>query len=146
MKKLIAIILVVLSIVSLMSIGLSAFAENTEETKVYAVVYSKGGIPVMYEPAPTFRFDKPGMLTISNDTPLAVDYEFVCWQDENGQKYYPGDKIYVDHEIKLIPVFSKKTDNDPHVFRVIKTALDALIRVLGKALGFFTVMEDFNAD
>ena len=144
MKKIIAILLVVISIVSLMSIGLSAVAADSEN-KVYAVVYSKGGISVMYEPAPTYRFDHPGWLTVSADTPIAVDYDFVCWMDENGERYWPGDKIYVDHEVKLTPVFAPKTDSDSHTTRVIKSAFQALIRVLEKAFGIFKDYEEFNA-
>ena len=147
MKKVIAILLVVISIVSLMSIGLTAFAGNDQdETKVYAVIYAKGGVPVMYEPTPTFRFDGPGWLTVSADTPIAIDYDFLYWIDQDGNRYYPGDKLYVDHEVKLTPVLAPKTDSDVHTTRVIKAAFQALIRVLEKAFGVFKDLEDFNAD
>ena len=145
MKKIIAILLVVISIVSLMSIGLSVAASDESDTKIYAVIYAKGGVPVMYEPTPTFRFDGPGWLTVSADTPIAIDYDFVCWMDQNGNRYYPGDKLYVDHEVKLTPVMAPKTDSDVHTTRVIKAAFQALIRVLEKAFGFFKDLEDFNA-
>ncbi|MBR6313306.1 MAG: hypothetical protein IKR49_01545 [Clostridia bacterium] len=147
MKKVIAILLVVISLVSLMSIGLSVFAGNDQdETKIYAVIYAKGGIPVMYEPTPTFRYDGPGWLTVSADTPIAIDYDFLYWIDQDNNRYYPGDKIYVDHEVKLTPVFAPKTDSDIHTTRVIKAAFQALIRVLEKAFGFFKDFEEFNAD
>ena len=145
MKKVIAVLLVVISIVSLMSIGLCALAGNDEDNKIYAVIYCKGGISVMYEPAPTFRFDGPGWLTVSADTPIAIDHDFVCWMDQDGNRYWPGDKIYVDHEIKLTPVFAPKTDNDAHTTRVIKAAFQSLIRVLEKAFGIFKDFEEFNA-
>ena len=79
------------------------------------------------------------------DDPIAADYDFVCWIDKDGTRYYPGDKIYVDHEVKLTPLMAPKTDKDDHTVRTIRAAFQALIRVLGKAFGFFKTMEDFNA-
>ena len=145
MKKIIAVLLAVLCVASVLSVGLSAAAENENDTKIYAIIYAKGGVPIMYEPSPTFRFDSPGWATVSADTPIAADYDFVCWIDKDGNRYYPGDKIYVDHEVKLQPLMSPKTDKDDHTIRTIKAAFQALIRVLGKAFGFFKTMEDFNA-
>lgn len=145
MKKIIAVLLAALCLFSVFSFGLSVAAEKEDDTKIYAVIYAKGGVPVLYEPTPTFRFDKPGWVTVSADTPIAVDYDFVCWIDKDGNHIYPGDKIYVDHEVKLQPLMAAKTDNDIHTTRVIKAAFQALIRVLGKAFGFFKTLEDFNA-
>ena len=147
MKKFLALLLAVLSIVSLMSLAFfGVAAEKEEDVHIYAVVYAKGGVPVMYEPTPSFRFDSPGWVTVSADTPLASDYEFVCWQDKDGNRYDPGDKIYVNTEVKLTPVMAPKSDGDDHTVRTIKTAFQALIRVLGKAFGFFKTLEDFNAE
>jgi len=145
MKRIIAVLLAVLCVASLFTFGLSAAAENEDDTKIYAVIYAKGGVPVMYEPTPTFRFDRPGWVTVSADTPIAADYDFVCWIDKDGNHIYPGDKIYVDHEVKLQPLMAPKTDKDDHTVRTIKAAFQALIRVLGKAFGFFKTLEDFNA-
>ena len=145
MKRFIAVLLAVLCVASVLSLGLTAAAAD-EDTRVYAIIYAKGGVPVMYEPSPTFRFDQPGWATVSADTPIAADYDFVCWIDKDGNRYYPGDKIYVDHEVKLTPLMAPKTDNNDHTIRTIKAAFQALIRVLGKAFGFFKTMEDFNAE
>lgn len=139
MKKIIAILLAVLCVVSLLSIGLSAAAETEGP---YAIIYVSGGIPVMYGPTPTFRFSGKGYAKVTADTPLAIDYDFKYWEDENGKRYDAGQEIFVDHEIKLHPVFERKTDNDLRTTRVIKTAMQALIRVLGKAFNFFNTMED----
>ena len=144
MKKVIAVLLAVLCVVSLFSFALQAAAED--DSKVYAVIYTQGGVPLMYSPTPSFRFDKPGTVTISADTPLAVDYEFVCWIDKDGNKYYPGQKVHVDSELKLQPKMAPKTDDDSHTTRVIKTALESLIRVLSKAFGTFKTLEDYVAD
>ncbi len=145
MKKIIAVLLAGLCVASVLSVGLSAAAENENDTKIYAIIYSKGGVPIMYEPSPTFRFDSPGWVTVSADTPIAADYDFVCWIDKDGNRFYPGDKIYVDSEVTLQPLMARKTDNDDHTIRTIKAAFQALIRVLGKAFGFFKTLEDFNA-
>ena len=48
-------------------------------------------------------------------------------------------------EVKLTPVFAPKTDSDSHTTRVIKSAFQALIRVLEKAFGIFKDYEEFNA-
>ena len=144
MKKFLAVLLAVLTLVSVMSIGLGANAGD-DEVKIYAVIYTKSAVPIMYEPTPTFRFDKPGWVTISADTPIAIDYDFVCWKDEDGNRWDPGDQIYVSHEVRLTPVFAPKTDNDSRTLRTIKAGFASLIRVLGKMFGFFKTLEDFTA-
>ena len=49
MKKIIAVLLAVLCVASVLSLGLSAAAADND-TKIYAIIYAKGGVPVMYEP------------------------------------------------------------------------------------------------
>ena len=144
MKKIIAILLVVISIVSLMGIGLSALAGD-DDCNIYVVIYAKGGVPVMYEPTPTYTYEGPGTVKVSKDTPIAIDYDFVCWEDQNGIRYWPGDPIAVNGEVKLTPIFAPKTDSDSHTTRVIKAGFQSLIRVLQKMFGTFKDFEDFNA-
>ena len=139
MKKIIAALLAVLCVVSLLSVGLCAAAKDEVG---YGIIYENGGVPMMYEPAPTFRFSGPGYAKVSADTPISVDYEFKYWEDENGNHYDPGQEIPVYGIVRLHPHMEKKNDGDIHTTRVIKTALQALIRVLGKAINFFNTMED----
>ena len=144
MKKILAMLLAVVCLFSILTVGLTAAAAGGEADPIYAIVYSKGGVPVMYLPAPTFRFDGPGWLTVTEEKPTAVGYDFVCWEDENGNRVYPGDQIYVDKEVKLMPVFAKSTSNDDRTTSTIKAAFQSLIAVFERLFKFFRELEIFN--
>ncbi len=167
MKKLLAIILSVICTVSCFSLAAQA-ADNAggvigelantffegifdfeleEDTPLtYGVNYEIdpfSGVSVVYKPSPTISFKSSGTYTITSDTPLSIDYEFICWEDSNGKTYYGGDKIYVDGTITLYAVWVEKDDNDVRVARIIKTTFEALKRLLGKFFGFFKTIVDF---
>lgn len=153
MKKLVSILLAILCAFSVFSCAAAAagalddlFTEE-DDAGIYCLVYSSdtlSNVSMMYVPHPTSDFDGPGYAKVTNDTPLSVDYNFVCWKDGTGKYYYPGDEIYVNGMTHLYAVWEPKTDDDSHLFRVIKTALQTLERVLQKVFGIFKTVEDFR--
>ena len=161
MKKLLAVILSVLCIFSLFSVCASAgnvvddmgeLVEQLEEDKeplLFCITYQNqtlSGVKMMYKPNPTVNLKGPGTVHVTNDTPLAISHDFVCWRDENGKLYYAGDEFYVDGECTLYAVWEEKTDNDPYVLRVIKCAIGVFVRMVQKALGIFEDVEEFNEE
>lgn len=99
----------------------------------------------MYEPKPTIKLNNPGTYTVTDDYPLAVDYQFVCWEDENGTYYHAGDKIYIDGQKTLYAVWEPKTDGRNRVIRVITTAFETLKRTFQAFFGFFDVEVEYDA-
>lgn len=158
-KKLTAILLSVLCVFSVFSV--SCFAEEktnifdelssalTDEPMLDCIVYQKetlSDVSMMYKPNPSASFSGPGYVTVTRDTPIAVDHNFVCWKGEDGTLYYEGDKVYVKGEVTLYAVWEEKKDNDPHVLRVLKTAFETLQRMLQKLLGIFKDAQDFESE
>ncbi len=167
MKKLLAVILSIICAFSCFALPSSAAGEGgligelstdfferllgiefEEDTAIgYGVIYnidSLDGVSVVYKPSPSIKFENPGTYTITSDTPLSIDYEFICWQDTKGNRYYAGDKIYVDGTIHLYALWGEKQDNDVRVARIIKTTMEALRRLVGKFLGFYKIVVEFN--
>lgn len=157
MKKFLAVFLSILCIFSLFGVAASAknpFDDLSEvigedEPLIYGIIYQNetaSGVSMMYKPNPTVRVNGPGYVTVTKDTPIAVDHEFVCWKDDKGNLYYEGDKVYVDGEVTLYAVWTEKTDNLPRVFRVIQTAILTLQRMVQKVLGIFKDIEEFESE
>ncbi len=118
--------------------------EEEEEPLLYGILYEmeSDGVTAIYTPLPTVNFDGPGTFTITADVPTAIDYEFLCWRDEDDNEYYPGEKIFVNGQITLYARWIPKTDNDIRIIRVIKTCVDALNRYFKKVLGMFETATD----
>lgn len=156
MKKVVAILLSVLCVLSCFTAAAAAIEDPgligmIEEDKplLYCLVYKKetlSGVKMMYQPNPSVLLDGPGYVTVTNDVPLAVDHDLVCWKDKNGKLYYAGDKFYVDGECTLYAVWEDKTDNLIRPIRVFRCAMLTVGRLLSKALGIFKDIQDFNAD
>ena len=144
MKKILAVLLAVVCLFSVLTVGLSAAAEDEEETIIYSVVYAKGGVPLMYIPQPTFRYDGPGWVNVTEEKPVAAGYEFLYWIDKDGNRYDPGDQIYVANEVKLTPVFAKINDGENQTTHTIKGAFQALIALFQRLFKFFRELEIFN--
>ncbi|MBR5437703.1 MAG: hypothetical protein IKV21_02175 [Clostridia bacterium] len=121
--------------------------EIEEDTSIgYGVIYNMetlSGVSVIYTPTPTVSFSNPGTYTVTSDTPLSIDYEFVCWKDSKGNKYYPGDKIYVDGTFNLYAVWVEKKDGNIRIARVIKTTFEAFKRLVGKFFGVIDTVVNF---
>lgn len=151
MKKLLALLLALLCVFSLFSASVSAAGiidDKDKEACAYYITYQNetlSGIKLMYKPNPTVSFDGPGYVTVTNDTPIAVDHDFICWKDKEGKFYYEGDRVYVYGEITLYAVWEEKKDNDSNVTRVIKAALLTFQRFILKALGIFQIVQDFES-
>ena len=159
MKKLTAILLCIFCIIS--SVAVSASAEGGIIEKIssiiglesddnigYGIMYdsnklASGVTGVIYEPRPTVRIKNVGTYTITDDIPLAFDYEFVCWLDkETGKTYRAGDKYYVNGQKTLYAVWTEKTDGLWKPIRVFVTALNALKRSFQSFIGVFTVKSE----
>ena len=153
MKKILSVLLSLLCVFSLVSVSFAASESNTgifgeEEKGPYMITYQNetmSNISMMYKPNPSLKLDGPGYVTVTKDTPLAVDHQFVCWRDSEGNLYYEGDKVYVDGTVTLYAVWEEKTDNDIRVIRVVKTALLTLQRMFLKFLGVFKDIQDFDS-
>lgn len=155
MKKVLAVLLSLVCIFSMFAFSASAAIDELmtdvwpEEEPSYMLKYEEDtldGVKMMYRPDPKMVFDGPGYATVTNDTPLAIDHNFVCWRDSKGNLYYEGDRIYVNDEITLYAVWESKTDNDAYTVRVIKTAILTLQRMVLKMLGIFQIVNDFEAE
>lgn len=166
MKKLLAIILSVICIFSCFALPSSAagagvvgelaktFFEGLfgikfeEDTSIgYGVIYEMdtfSGVSIVYKPNPTISFSNPGIYTITSDTPLSIDYEFVRWEDSKGNPYYAGDKIYVDGTVTLYAVWVEKNDNSVRVARIIKTTFEAFKRLIAKFFGILDIVVNFE--
>ena len=95
MKKIIALLLSIVCLFSCMATTASAglfqdvidnitinMGLEPDEPIIYGIVYDSNsllsGVAPMYVPSPTFSFTKPGTYVVTDNVPLAVDYEFVC--------------------------------------------------------------------
>lgn len=156
MKKLLALLLALLCVFSLFSVSVSAANVSTstppiggeEEKGPYCIFYKNetlSGVKLMYTPGPSVSFGGPGYVTVTKDTPIAIDHDFVCWKDENGKLYYEGDKVFVNGEVNLYAVWVEKTDNDSKVVRVVKAAVLTFQRMILKILGIFKDIQDFES-
>ena len=162
MKKIIAVLLCVVCLFSSMSMATcaldgiisnvsGALGLEQDDPIGYGITYDSnaflsGVSSVMYEPRPTVKLNNPGTYTVTDDFPLAVDYQFVCWKHKDTKKlYYAGDKIYVDGQITLVAVWEPKTDGRNHVIRVIMTAFETFSRSIKSFLGFFDVEVEYDA-
>lgn len=161
MKKIIAILLSAVCLFSCMGIPVSALDNvidnigsnvgmEPDSPIGYGIIYKMDtleGVSIMYQPKPTITFTSPGTYTVTNDTPLSVDYEFVCWKHEDtGKNYYAGDKLYIDGQEVLIAVWQPKTDGHIRPTRVLLTAIETLRRTIGAFFGIYKVIDDFKAD
>ena len=167
MKKVIAIILAVICLASSFSVTGYAAAEDIiggviggiigddllgseEESEdavlEYGIHYEMETltmVTLMYKPTPTITFKAPTTAKVTTDTPLSVDYEFVCWKHaETGEYYYPGDEIEVTGKVVLYAVFEEKTDNYPQLLRYVITGLECFKRLLKKFLAVTDGLEE----
>ncbi len=157
MKKLIALLLSLVCLFSSLTMTSSAgvFDEvlsnitigmgmEPDEPILYGITYDSesliSGVSVMYMPSATASFRNPGTYTVTSDIPLSIDYEFVCWEDEDtGKLYYAGDKIYIDGTKTFYAVWQEKTDKYSRPIRTFLTAIEAFRRTLQAFFGFYKV-------
>lgn len=156
MKKMLAVFLSLLCVLSLFTVAASASSFDDvvddifgeQEDDFYGIKYEVDildGAKIMYKPNHNLSFDGAGWMTVTNDTPIAIDYDFVCWKDKKGNYYYEGDKVYVDGLITLYAVWEEKSGDETHTIRVLRAAIMTLQRMVLKALGIFKTVEDFES-
>lgn len=158
MKKLLAIFLAMICAFSACAVSASASLEGVlgdiiedqlgvtqEESELDAITYGVffendplSFTTVLYMPIQTLTFGAPVITTITNDTPVAVDHDWVCWKDKStGALYYPGDEIVVTGQVRLVAVWQEKTDNYPGFIRMAIAGLQAFIKLIDKFLNAF---------
>lgn len=163
MKKLLAIFLALICAFSAFAVSATAIDEDilgdivedqfgVTQEKDEADVLSYGihyeiatlsTVTVLYSPSPNIRFEVPTEVTVTSDTPVAVDHNWVCWKDkETGALYYPGDVIRVEGKVTLVAVWEEKTDNYPGFIRSAIAGLQALLKLVEK---FFTFFDAINS-
>ena len=159
MKKLLAILLAVICAFSTMSVAtagstglddvlndyLDITTEQDEaEILSYGIHYEMAmlsTVTLLYKPSPSITFDAPTDMVVTNDFPIAVDHNWICWEDqETGEHYYPGDTIHVDGKITLVAVWEEKTDNYPSFIRSAIAGVQALLKLVEKFLGVFELV------
>lgn len=168
MKKITAILLSILCIFSLFTCpavaGLEDFVGDLFEDE-FGVTEEEGGIdqvlnygvhyemdtlslvPVTYKPVATLTFKQPVTIKVTEDSPLAVDYQFVCWKEKGtGKLYYPGDPIEITGEVTLVAIWEEKTDNYPRMIRVIINSLEMVSRLINKFLGLYDIYVEYMPD
>ncbi len=167
MKKLIAIILSILCLCSVIACPASAAGDlfgdiledqfgvtkeegEIDEVMMYGIHYEMQTLTVvsiMYMPSPSITFKQPVTTNVTLDYPLSVDYQFVCWKEqETGKLYYPGDEIEVTGKVTLLAVWEEKTDKYARPLRVIITALETLKHVIDKFLGVYDAFEEVEKE
>lgn len=144
MKKFIAVLLSVLCIFSIFTFAANA-ALSEDMDGLYRIVYDNNavGVKIFYQANPSIDFDKKGYVTVTSDTPIALNHDFICWKDKDGNLYYEGDVVYVDGVVTLYAVWEPKTDNYPEAVRAIRCGLLALERLILKIFGIFKDMNEF---
>lgn len=96
---------------------------------------------ILYKPSPSITFNAPTDMVITNDFPIAVDHNWVCWKDQKtGKLYYPGDTIHVEGKVVLVAVWEEKTDNYPPFIRSAIAGLQAFIKLIEKFMGVFNLI------
>ena len=114
-------------------------AMNSEYCLDFNIVGQEGVNPeVVYSPEERIVFDEPTRFVLGNNTPVAVDYNFVGWFDLSSYKYYlPGDKIEVYGAVQLFAVWEEKTSSTPYVLKWITAHIEALVKATLEKFGFF---------
>ena len=161
MKKLLAVLLAVLCAFSAVAVSASAIEaddiagilgdhvglppeEDEADILSYGVHYEMATlstVTLLYKPSPSITFETPKEMVITNDYPIAVDHDWVCWKDqETGKLYYPGDTIYVDGKITLLAVWEEKTDSYTSFIRLAIAGIQALVKLVEKFLGVFELV------
>lgn len=158
MKKLLAVLLAIICAFSAVSVSASAldlsgilggfmgdlgFEQEEDEADIlsYGVHYemsSYENVTLIYKPSPSITFNAPTEMVITNDYPIAVDHNWICWKNQStGEYYYPGDTIYVEGKVTLVAVWEEKTDNYPSFFRSVIAGLQGFVKMIEKALGLY---------
>lgn len=166
MKKILAVLLSVLCIFGMVPTAFAAsdniigdivedYLGVTEEDEIdqemmYGIHYEMEPITpvsIMYKPNPTITFQTAVVVKVTSDTPISVDYNFVCWRHgETGEYYYPGDEIEVTGKVVLYAVWEEKTDEYPSFFRYIMAGLETLNRLVKKFLGVIEAVEEADSE
>lgn len=110
---------------------------------IHYEVSSLSTVVVYYTPSPNITFNAPTDLKVTDDTPVALDHDWVCWKDPaTGEFYYPGDTIHVDGKITLEAVWAEKTDKHPAFIRSVVAGLKAIIKLIEKYIGIYDFADE----
>ncbi len=151
-KKILAVLMAILSMVSVFAVSSSAVdydditvPTTAESPAFYTVTFKTDSVNCLYTPILEFTYDTTGILTISDDIPLSIDYTFKYWYDSNLNVYEPGDTIYIDGDITLTAYWEEKTDDDSDIVRLFSTLFEAVSKYIQKIIGLISFGQDFAA-
>ena len=154
MKKLIAVLLSLITIFSVFTLPASALiddiilgGETLPDDGMNMIEYKKDtldNVTLIYQAGNTLVTGESNYVQITEDTPIAIDHDFICWADKSGKRYYPGDIIKVQGTVTLYAVWAEKTDNDSHMIRTVKSSIQALLRIIKLILGAFDNAKEFD--
>lgn len=142
MKKFVAIILAILCVVS---IPMGAFASelHNQDNQQFCLnfnVKTEEDLKIIYSSEGRMEFDTPVEFTFTENTPVCINYDFVCWQDnKTGILYFPGDKIIVSDTISLDAVWNEKDKSTPDFLNVLIARIRVLIRKISTRFGLYDI-------
>ena len=159
MKKLLAVLLAILCAFSAFSVSaldnsglgdiLGDYFDITSEADeadvlsngIYYEMGTLSTVTVLYTPTTSLALNAPTEMVITNDYPIAVDHNWVCWKEkETGKLYYPGDVIYVESKVTLVAVWEEKDDNYPGFIRSAIAGVQAFVKLIERFLGVFDLI------
>ena len=159
MKKLLAVLLSLITIFSAFTLSASALdlgdlgdltgglLGGEEEGGTNQIEYKKDTldeVTLFYQAGNTLLIGDSKYTQITEDTPIALDHDFICWVDKAGNRYYPGDIIKVEGTVTLYAVWEEKQDNDSYMVRVVKASVQALMRIVKLVLGVMDTAKEFD--
>ena len=145
MKKFVVFILTVMCIVSIpMNVTANElYDQNEEQYCLNFNIETQSDLEIIYSSDTELTFDVPVEFTVMKNTPISVNYVFVCWKDKaTGELYFPGDKIIVDGNVSLEAVWNEIDNNYPDFLNILIAKLKAVIRNISDMLGLYDVSKN----
>lgn len=139
MKKIIAILLIVVFSINSYALDIN----KSDDYQNYSLIFeldAPADLKLVYQSESKIIFDVPTEFTVTKNTPVSVNYDWVAWENSaTGDLYYPGDKIKVEDTIYLKAVWEEKNDNYPMVLRFIMAQIESVIKKIFNLLGAYDV-------
>ncbi|MGN0448036.1 MAG: hypothetical protein ACI4GC_05765 [Acutalibacteraceae bacterium] len=114
----------------------------SDDNNVYSLTFiseTQSDLNIVYESEKELIFDVPTEYTLAKNTPVAVNYNWVCWRnDATKQDFYPGDKIEIDKNVVLYAVWEKKAGSS-NLLNEIVARLTAFIKNMLELFGYYDV-------
>mgnify|MGYP003291202706 CR=1 FL=1 len=145
MKKAITIILTAICLFSMMTItsAKDCVALNENKCCLKFNIQTQADLDVVYQGEDYIDFYIPVEFTITKNTPLSTNYDFVCWKDSNtGKQYYIGDKVIIDTSVILEAVWEEKDHSVYGLVNNLMVRFELIIKLISRALGLYNAYEN----